>query len=261
VLAIVAVSLAVFVVTRPGRGDAEVAVAERPVRDIYLRDCAVCHGADGLGTKKAPTLATAGEAGVDFQLSTGRMPLPNPNVTPKPPEPKYAGDQIRKLVPNPNANPERSAPKYSPRRIRQLVDYVTTLTGNRRPLIPHPDLENADLATGAELYQLNCAACHAATGIGGALFHRASPSVKPATPLQADEAILVGPNQMPAFGRAAMNDHQRNSVVKYVEYLKNPTDRGGWPLGYIGPLAEGAAIIVFGLGPLLLATRWIGTRR
>lgn len=238
VLAILAVSLAVFVVTRPGRGDAEVTVAERPVRDVFLRDCAICHGADGRGTSKAPTLATAGEAGVDYELSTGRMPLPNPTAT-----------------------PERSTPKYSPQRIRELVDYVTTLTGNRKPLIPHPDLRNADVATGARLYQLNCAACHASTGIGGALFHRAAPSVKPATPVQAAEAIRFGPNQMPAFGQAALSNHERDSVVKYVEYLKDPTDRGGWPLGYIGPLAEGAAIIVFGLGPLLLATRWIGTRR
>ena len=53
---------------------------------------------------------------------------------------------------------------------------------------------------------------------------------------------------------------QLNDTVAYVKYLSHPRDRGGWALGHIGPLAEGAAIMIFGLGTLLLVTRWIGTR-
>ncbi len=45
-------------------------------RLVYLRDCAGCHGADAKGTSKAPTLEGWGRAGVDYALTTGRMPLP-----------------------------------------------------------------------------------------------------------------------------------------------------------------------------------------
>jgi ubiquinol-cytochrome c reductase cytochrome c subunit len=27
--------------------------------------------------------------------------------------------------------------------------------------------------------------------------------------------------------------------VRYVEYAKNPDDRGGWAIGHIGPVPEG----------------------
>ncbi len=116
------------------------------------------------------------------------------------------------------------------------------------------------VAKGATQYQLNCAACHDSTGVGGALFKRAAPPVFAATPTQAAEAIRIGPGQMPAFGTAALDHEQLNDTVAYVKYLAHPRDRGGYALWHLGPLAEGAAIMVFGLGTLLLATRWIGTR-
>jgi len=45
-----------------------------------------------------------------------------------------------------------------------------------------------------------------------------------------------------------------------VRYLDHPDDRGGDPLGHFGPLAEGAIAVFVGLGLLVLAVRWIGTR-
>jgi len=45
-----------------------------------------------------------------------------------------------------------------------------------------------------------------------------------------------------------------------VRYLDHPDDRGGQPLWYLGPVAEGAIAIVLGLGLLLLVSRWIGSR-
>jgi ubiquinol-cytochrome c reductase cytochrome c subunit len=65
---------------------------------------------------------------------------------------------------------------------------------------------------------------------------------------------------MPRFGTAALTDQQLQSVVRYVRYLRNPTDRGGNSLGHIGPLVEGAVAFVFGLGAMVLFIRWIGTR-
>ena len=46
-------------------------------KQIYLRDCASCHGANGEGTVDGPELTDAGSAIVDYELSTGRMPLPH----------------------------------------------------------------------------------------------------------------------------------------------------------------------------------------
>jgi hypothetical protein len=66
---------------------------------------------------------------------------------------------------------------------------------------------------------------------------------------------------MPAFGQAALNRRQLDDTAAYVRYLDDPDDRGGDPLWHLGPLAEGAAVAVLALGPLLLAVRWIGTRR
>ena len=52
-------------------------------------------------------------------------------------------------------------------------------------------------------------------------------------------------------------DEQVNSIVRYVEYLRDPDDEGGLSLGIIGPITEGLVAIVIGLGLLVLAVRWI----
>jgi ubiquinol-cytochrome c reductase cytochrome c subunit len=65
---------------------------------------------------------------------------------------------------------------------------------------------------------------------------------------------------MPAFGTAAITREQLDSVIRYVQHLDHPDDRGGLALGHLGPLAEGAVAIVLALGVLVVAVRWIGTR-
>jgi ubiquinol-cytochrome c reductase cytochrome c subunit len=236
-LAVIGVSGLVALVAWPAPA-AVSAPASRSARTIFLGDCAVCHGADARGSSRGPSLRDDGPASLDYWLSTGRMPL---------------GD--------PHDDPERGPAHYSPATIRALVEYVTNLTGTTSPPIPSGDVHGADLSAGAAQYQLNCAACHATTGAGGARFKRAAPPVTDATARQAAEAIRIGPGQMPAFGRAALSDAQVRDTAAYVRYLDHPDDRGGFSLGHFGPLAEGAAIAILGLGPLLLAVRWIGTRR
>jgi len=211
-------------------------VAPQSVRHIYLRDCATCHGADARGTDLAPTLRGAGTAYLDYVLSTGRMPIEHPD------------DPI-----------QRHDPKYSDATIRKLTFYVHQLAGGDGPEIPTLT-GRGDLAHGGNIFRLNCAACHAWSGDGGALLERSAPSVHPATPTQIAEAVRVGPFNMPAFGRSALSDRQLESVVQYVQYLDDPDDRGGTPLWHLGPLAEGAVAIVVGLGAIVVATRWIGTR-
>ncbi len=236
---------AIAVVGGGGHDDAAAAGAppttsEQPppsIREVFLSDCAVCHGADARGTYKAPTLVGAGEALVFYMVASGNMPLATPAKTPVPDRP----------------------PRYSKRQIRELVDYVQALTGGRGPAIPTIDLESADLSEGARLFWLNCAACHASTGVGGALLDREAPPVFEAPPLEAASAIRTGPAAMPAFGEAALSASELNDVVAYVRYLEAPRNEGGAPIGGIGPVAEGAVAVVLGLGALVLVIRWIGT--
>jgi ubiquinol-cytochrome c reductase cytochrome c subunit len=222
-----------------------------PGRDLYMRDCAWCHGNEGQGTSRGPDLVsgTNGPALTHFTLTTGRMPLDSPDEPMRPSEPVYAPEQIA-----------------------DIVEFVTGF-GQAGPEIPVLSLETADIHVGQELYQENCAACHSTSGIGGALASGdpqprdgggAEPNIATdlhsATPIEIAEAIRTGPGTMPVFGSETLSDDELAAVVRYVVYLQNPDNRGGLPGGGIGPVAEGAYGWIIGLGALLVFIRWIGTK-
>lgn len=230
--------------------------AASDARIAYLRDCATCHGADARGTAVGPSLQGVGSASVDYWVSTGRMPLVA-NVRPaKSPQGEAPPGQY---LADPNAEIQRRTPIYSPAEIAALVSYVSSIAPGG-PGIPTADLAQSNLAAGGQVFRLQCAACHSWSGVGGALYQRSAPSLRRATPTQIAEAMRTGPGQMPAFGVAAVPANQLNDVVAYVRYLDHPSNRGGQPLWYLGPVAEGAIAILLGLGALLLASRWIGSR-
>lgn len=205
-------------------------------RRLYLTGCSSCHGLAGEGTRQGPSLRGVGAASAHFYLSTGRMPL----------------DQ-------PRGQAQRKPPAYDPQQIRQLTAFVASLEGG--PDIPRIDHRKGDLAEGSQLYAANCAACHNSQGSGGALgSDNFAPPLTSATPVQVAEAIRIGPGAMPRFGPTTLDDHQVASIVRYVERLKDPADRGGAPLGRVGPVPEGVVAWLVGLGAMLLATFWIGTR-
>lgn len=227
--------LSLWSVPRAG-ADAPAAASPPDARTVYLRDCATCHGSEGRGTTRGPVLVGVGRASIDYMVSTGRMPIADPGTT------------VR-----------RHRPAYRPALRRELVDYAAAL-GPGGPDIPVVNPAGGDLARGGELFRLQCAACHAWAGDGGALLRVAAPPTHPATPTQVAEAIRVGPGTMPVFGSAALSDGDVDSVVAYVKDLDRTSDRGGSGLGHLGPLAEGAVAWVVGVGLLMLAVRWIGER-
>jgi len=205
-------------------------------QQLYLTACSSCHGMNGDGTASGPSLRRSGAAGVDFYLSTGRMPLDRPV-----------------------AQAERRRPVYGPADIADLVAYYVSAIGTG-PAIPAVDPAGGDLSLGASLYADNCAACHSSGGAGGALggsYH--APALKSATALQVAEAVRTGPGPMPVFGPGTIDQQQLQSIVRYVGYLHRPDDRGGYGLGHLGPIPEGFAGWFIGLGTLLLAVRFIGT--
>lgn len=230
------VGAVVFTSARSVRAD-DPSVSASQTRTIFLADCAVCHGNRGQGTAAGPSLKGVGAAAIDYWVSTGRMPLSM----------HHHGARI-----------DRGKPKYSPAQIAALVTYVSRLTGGGPP-IPQVST-NGDAGAGGVLYRLNCAACHAWAGTGGALQDREAPNLFAATPTQIAEAVRTGPDAMPSFGNAALTNRQLEDVIAYIHDLDHPDDRGGLPLWHAGPLAEGAVAIVLGLGALLVVLRLIGTR-
>jgi ubiquinol-cytochrome c reductase cytochrome c subunit len=200
---------------------------------LYLTSCVSCHGVGGAGTENGPPLLVSGEAAADFYLRTGRMPLADPG--PQPPQKPVA---------------------YNDAQIRALVAYVGSIgTG---PPVPDVHPNRGDLSTGAELFLANCAACHNSAGIGGALSHgNYAPSLQNVATEQIGEAMRVGPGQMPRFGPEVFDQHELNSIVRYVKYLHAPDDPGGLDLGYTGPVPEGFVAFLFGIGALVIAARWI----
>jgi ubiquinol-cytochrome c reductase cytochrome c subunit len=235
---------------------ASVPDADADAKVAYLRDCATCHGADARGTGVAPTLQGVGAAAIDYWISTGRMPLVANARPAKSPQGEAPPGQY---LADPNAQVQRRTPVYSPPEISALVAYVSSIAPGG-PEIPSVDVAGSNLAAGGQVFRLQCAACHSWSGVGGALYQRSAPSLRQATPTEIAEAMRTGPGQMPAFGVAAVPNDQLDDVVGYVRYLDHPSDRGGQPLWYLGPVAEGAIAILLGLGALLLVSRWIGSR-
>jgi ubiquinol-cytochrome c reductase cytochrome c subunit len=244
-LAVVAVGTACASEVAPYRATIE---PNRPAlsgQELFLRDCAWCHGNDGGGTGRAPDIISGqnGPAFTDFMLSTGRMPIRSPD------------EDVR-----------RTTPVYEQDEISALVDYVATL-GGAGPGIPQPDPTAADLGKGLQLYQDNCSACHAPTLIGGALTAGSGPEARrptapelfESTPREIAEAMLIGPGAMPVFGPNTLDIEEVNAIVAYVVHQQSPEDLGGTPIGHVGPVTEGAVGWLLGLGALLLVARVIGT--
>jgi ubiquinol-cytochrome c reductase cytochrome c subunit len=206
-------------------------------QELFEVGCSSCHGLGGEGGDNGPDIRHAGEAAADFQLRTGRMPAAG-----------VEGQQPGK------------DPAYDDDEIRALVAFVGSLGGG--PGIPDVNTEDADLARGGELFRANCAACHNAAGIGGALsYGEEAPPVLGVHPTQVGEAMRTGPGQMPVFGPDSFSPQDLNDIARYVEELGELPHRGGLSLGGAGPVTEGFVAVLFALGTLAIALRWITARR
>ncbi|HZM41789.1 MAG TPA: cytochrome c [Acidimicrobiales bacterium] len=210
-------------------------------RELYLTGCSSCHGPEGEGVdapsgERGPSLVEAGEAGAYYYLSTGRMPLASSEE-----------------------QPIRKDPAYTPEQIDALVAYIASLDDG--PRLPDVDVRQGDVAAGGEIFRANCQACHSASGSGGALsYGRAAPRLSEATPTQVGAAVRSGPGQMPVFGPETITDEQLDDLARYVEYLQNPSDPGGIPIGRTGPIPEGFVAWLIAIPALLALVGWIGTR-
>ncbi|CAN5353499.1 c-type cytochrome [soil metagenome] len=200
---------------------------------LYRRDCAACHGPAGEGSSRGVPITEVGPASVQYTLSTGRMPISS------------LDEPIR-----------RGRPAYTPTEIDAIVTYTRAFVEG--PEIPPLDVSDG-VARGGELYRLHCAACHSATGIGGAqAFGREAPPVFPGTSAEVAAVIAVGPAGMPSF-RSTFDDREIAAITEYVELLKDPPTQGFVVPG--GRVGEGLVAWLVGIGVLALFIAWIGKRR
>ena len=204
-------------------------------RALYEDGCSSCHGLDARGIRgRAPSLRGVGERSADFYLSTGRMPLDRPG-----------------------AQPVRGEPAYPPDEIRALVAFVGSFGG---PRIPAVDPGRGNLAEGREQFTESCAGCHQVLGEGGMVTRASVPDLKQAEPRVVAEAVRLGPYLMPPFNDRQLDRAELDSLARYVEWTKEPEDRGGWGIGHLGPIPEGMVAWLLGLAALVLTIRLIGER-
>ena len=207
---------------------------------LFRVGCSSCHGLNAQGGGQAPSLVGVGAAAVDFQVSTGRMPL---------------------AANGPQA--ERKTPRYNREEIEALAAYVASLAGG--PSIPSADqlagVKDADIAAGGELFRTNCASCHNFAGQGGALTHgKYAPSLKEADARQIYEAMLTGPENMPVFSDAQLTPEEKVKLIAYVEHLKHQPDPGGFGIGRVGPIPETVVAFLVGIVACVIFALWIGAR-
>jgi ubiquinol-cytochrome c reductase cytochrome c subunit len=206
-------------------------------RTLYETNCTTCHGANGTGTSNGPTLQGVGPASVNFYLSTGRMPLANPN------------DQ-----------PVRQDPSFTPDEIDAIVAYVQTIAPGGPP-IPTVDTARGSLSQGLQFYLNDCSGCHGAgasgTSVGGG---QIAPSLYAATPQQIAEAIRIGPGVMPKFGDRTITADQVDSLAAYLMWIRSNGSDGGLQLGRVGAVAEGLVALVVGLGIIVMILRLTGAK-
>jgi ubiquinol-cytochrome c reductase cytochrome c subunit len=206
-------------------------------RDLFVEDCATCHGLYAQGTTDvAPSLIGVGAAAVDFQVSTGRMPLKEPG-----------------------AEAVRKPPQLNPTQTKAVAAYIQSLGGG--PPIPSAaqvSSAGANVGLGQQLFVANCAACHNFEGAGGALTDgKFAPSLVQSTPTQIYEAMLTGPEAMPVFNDLTITPQEKRDIIAYVTQVRAEPNPGGFSLGRIGPVTEGLVAFLGLLFFMVLAALWI----
>jgi ubiquinol-cytochrome c reductase cytochrome c subunit len=202
--------------------------------ELYAVHCVSCHGAQLQGSPNGPPLIGAGAANVDFQLSTGRMPLEVPDT-----------------------EPMRGPPSFPREQIDAIIAYVEAHGGRGQPIptVNHSD----DLTRGRVLYDQNCQQCHGATGYGAVTgFGWIAPPITPATPVQVAEAVRVGPGIMPHFGEHLIPQRDLDALVSYIDSFHHPKDPGGFSMISAGPVGEGLVGWIVGLGGAVILMLLVG---
>lgn len=206
---------------------------------LFAANCATCHGMNLEGTIAGPSLIGVGQAAVDFQVGTGRMPM---------------------AITGPQA--EKKPVQFTAEQVSALAAFV----GSKAPGPAIPDSKylkgDGDAAVGAELFRINCAMCHNVAGAGGALTEgKSAPALTGISALRIYKAMVNGPQNMPVFNDENITPEGKRDIITYLKFLQDNPSPGGFALGSLGPFAEGLFLWIFGLGAVVAFTVWITVRR
>ena len=215
-------------------------------KNLFLANCASCHGLNAQGTKSGPSLVGVGAASVDFQVGTGRMPLAGPNIQAPVGKVKFTDEEISALA--------AFVASLGPGPAIPDAKWTTVIE-------PGTPENNRAIAEGGEIFRVNCAMCHNFAGAGGALTRgKYAPSLQETTPQHMYEAMVSGPQSMPVFNDTNLTPEAKQKVISYLKAQENATNVGGLTLGNLGPVSEGLFAWVFGLGILIGCAIWLGKK-
>ncbi len=222
-------------------------------RNLFLANCASCHGLNAQGTKSGPSLVGVGAASVDFQVGTGRMPLAGPNIQAPANKVKFDETQIEAMaayVASLGAGPAVPEEKWTTAIAPgSTKENGQTLTNSQR------------IARGGEIFRVNCAMCHNFAGAGGALTRgKYAPALTNSSGKVIYEAMVTGPQSMPVFNDRNITPEGKQEVISYLAAQQDATNVGGYSLGNLGPVSEGLFAWVFGLGILIAGAVWLGKK-
>lgn len=215
-------------------------------KDLFIANCATCHGVNAQGTASGPSLVGVGAAAVDFQVGTGRMPMTEPNVQ----------------------APLQEQVKFDDNQIAALAAYVASLgpgpaiPGEQytTPLAPGAE-NNKAIGEGGEIFRTNCAMCHNFAGAGGALTRgKYAPALTGVSGKYIYEAMETGPQSMPVFSDTNLTPEAKQKVISYLHTIDNETNMGGMTLGNLGPVSDGAFAWTIFLGILIGCCIWLGKK-
>ncbi|MEP6561340.1 MAG: c-type cytochrome [Nakamurella sp.] len=230
----------VFFASSPNQAQAADVDAQQVAdgKQIYQTACITCHGGNLQGVVgRGPSLVGVGQAATYFQVITGRMPAVENGAQIQRKEPVFDADQTDKLA-----------------------AYIQANGGG--PVIPSGDLRAPEqIAKGGDLYRLNCASCHNFTGQGGALSQgKYAPNLDKATDSVIYGAMLSGPQNMPKFGDGQLTSDEKRAIITYIQDNKQTIDPGGYALGGFGPAPEGLIAFLVGMGAIVAAVLWMGSK-
>ena len=212
-------------------------------RELFLGNCASCHGTNAAGNGEAgPSLYGVGAAAVDFQVATGRMPLPAPGV------------QAKRNI---------SQVHFSDEQIEALAVYVDSLAPG--PDVPEEqwlDVAEGDAANGGAVYRTNCAMCHNSSGTGGALTRgKYAPTLMGVDEQHIYEAMLTGPQSMPVFNDQNITPEEKRDVIAFLKTIEDgANDQGGHTLGSLGPAGDALFAWTIGILAFIGAAVWLGRK-
>jgi ubiquinol-cytochrome c reductase cytochrome c subunit len=218
-------------------------------RELFLVGCSFCHGQNGEGVKTqngnnlGPSLVGVGAAAVDFQVGTGRMPMQAPTQQAPRKDVVYTDEEIEALGAYvASLGPGPAVPDESDYSIEGMSE----------------EEREAAITRGGQIFLTNCTACHNFQGNGGAMPRGGyAPKIRGIEARYVYEAMLTGPQSMPSFSNDNLTPDQKRDVIAYLESLEEDPEYGGFGLGGLGPVTEGLAAWLVGIGLLVGAAAWI----